>query len=263
MICLVDMEKRPGRRSSPPPAASTTQHRLVPQAYMDDIRNRLEEISGHHCLLRPYADITPNWLTNSDVKVLVLSGNVTAWEAYDVADFQPLMAIVRSASLPILGLCGGLQFIALAHGVDIGPMRELETDEEDVGDGFGAGYLKEWGFTPVRVLHSDPLFAGLESPDFLEAHYCEVKSVPAGFELLASTGVCRVQALRQVGTLVCGTQFHPEAYVAKPAHRRNWLVNLVYPDGYTQNQLDGRRFLTNFFREAGILPEQGDVTSHG
>ena len=262
MICLVDMEKRPSESSNPPPAASPTQHQLVPKAYLDDVRRRLEEIAGHRCLLKRYDDVTPDWLASSDIQALILSGNVTAWDAYDPVDLQPLMEIVRGASLPILGLCGGLQFIALAHGVDVGPMRELRPSEEDVSDGFGTGYLKEWGFTPVQVLRSDPLFAGLESPIFLEAHYWEVREAPFGFELLASTDVCRVQALRQIGTLVCGTQFHPEAYVAKPARRRNWLVNLVYPDGYTQNQLDGRRFLINFFREADILPKKGNVTAH-
>lgn len=262
MICLVDMEHRSPDRQDPCSPVPPTPGCVVPRAYLEDVRRRLEEISGHQCMIRPYADVTPSWLDISDISALILSGNVTAWDAYDRANLRPLMEIVRSAPLPILGLCGGLQFIALAHDVHVGPMRELEAGEVEVSNSFGAGYLKEWGFTPVRVLRSDPLFTGLEAPVFLEAHYHEVKRVPQGFELLATTDVCRIQAIRRVDGLVCGTQFHPEAYVTKPARRRNWLVDLVYPDGYTQEQPDGRRFLANFFREACILPEQRNVTSH-
>jgi len=105
----------------------------------------------------------------------------------------------------------------------------------------------------VRVLKADPLFDGLgEKPAFLAAHYWEVKEVPPGFELLASSDACLIQAIKQVGRLVYGTQFHPEAYTEGQAHRRSWLVNLVYPEGYTEEQTDGRKLLINFFREAGI-----------
>lgn len=250
MICLVDMEHRAPDRQDPCSAVPPTQGCVVPRVYLDDVRRRLEDISGYQCMIRPYADVTPNWLDISDINALILSGNVTAWDAYDPASLQPLTEIVRSAPLPILGLCGGLQFIALAHGAEVGPIRELEDGEDDVNADLGLGYYKEWGFTPIRIVGSDPLFAELKAPVFLEAHYWEVKSVPPGFELLASTDSCRVQAVRRAGTLVYGTQFHPEAYIAPPSHRSNWLVDLVYPNGYTQEQPDGRQVLTNFFREA-------------
>ncbi|MCK4392541.1 hypothetical protein KAX17_06510, partial [Candidatus Bipolaricaulota bacterium] len=110
------------------------------------------------------------------------------------------------------------------------------------------------GFVPVHVLRSDPLFDGLgEEPVFLAAHYWEVKEVPPGFELLASSDACQIQVIKQVGKFVYGTQFHPEAYTEAQANCRSWLINRVYPEDYTREQAAGRRLLANFFRMAGIL----------
>jgi GMP synthase (glutamine-hydrolysing) len=155
--------------------------------------------------------------------------------------------------LPILGICGGLQLIAMAHGAALGPMRRLQKGEADPNEGFASGYFKEWGFVPVRVLEPDPLFEGLgQKPVFLEAHYWDVKEVPPGFELLASSDACRIQAIRQTGRLVYGTQFHPEAYLAGKEALQSWLVNFVYPKGHTDVHADGRRLLANFFTLAGV-----------
>lgn len=244
MICYVDMEHSRAMTC----ASEREDHR----AHVTDVKQRLEDISGTACAVRRYKDVSRRWLQSTGAQALVLSGNVTEWHRYDEASLQELIEIVRDGSLPTLGLCGGLQFIAIAHGGLVGPMRKLRTGEEDVGQGFGSGYVKEWGFTPVRVIKRDPLFDGLREPVFLQAHYWEVKQVPEGFERLASTDLCTVQVLRRVGTLVYGTQFHPEAYVAEPSDRDSWLIDLVYPGGYSQLQPDGRQLLANFFRTAGV-----------
>jgi len=260
MILFVDMEHpRAVRRGAPCPEVGDNPQ-AEREAYIDDVRRRLEVCSGTRCVARRYWEITERWLDSQGAVALILGGNVTDWGAYDQARLEPLMRIVRAASLPILGLCGGLQFIALAHGFDVGPIRTLAPGEDDAGASFGAGYLKEWGYTEVDVLaDQDPIFDGLtesgEPPIFLEAHYCEVKAVPEGFELLASTPMTPVQAFRRTGTLVYGTQFHPEAYIAQPDDADNCLIRQVYPDGYAGRQPAGRRFLMNFFRTAGIQNE--------
>jgi len=105
----------------------------------------------------------------------------------------------------------------------------------------------------VTIIEPDPLFEGLVSPVFLEAHYWEVQEIPRGFTLLATTDVCRVQAIRRIGEPVYGTQFHPEAYIVGAGDAGGWLLDLVYPDGYTEYQPDGHTLLTNFFRVIGIL----------
>mgnify|MGYP006288800619 CR=1 FL=1 len=256
MIALVDLEHELARRSRRggqpgrhPPS--------VPESYVRYVQASLARISRQRCVVRHYTEVSAKWLEGAPIKALVLGGNVTAWSEYDEESLEPLMQVVRGASLPMLGICGGLQLMALAHGVAVRPMRELSAGERDPAPDIASGYSKEWGFTPVRVMKPDPLFQGLEEPVFLQAHYSEVKGLPENFVLLASTDVCPIQAVRRRGTAVYGTQFHPEAYVSGDRPGGNWLVDLVYPQGYTNDQRDGRRLLVNFFREAGVLSQPG------
>ena len=246
MICYVDMEHEK--------AFQGAEKWAVHQVRRTDVKRRLEETSGDICLKRQYRRVTRRWLSESKIRALVISGNATDWTEYNEEDLLEMYRIIRSAELPILGLCGGCQLIAMAHGAPLGLMRRLKEREKDSYEDFAPGYFKEWGFVPVHVLRSDPLFDGLgEEPVFLAAHYWEVKEVPPGFELLASSDACQIQVIKQVGKFVYGTQFHPEAYTEAQADRRSWLINRVYPEDYTREQAAGRRLLANFFRMAGIL----------
>jgi GMP synthase-like glutamine amidotransferase len=173
---------------------------------------------------------------------------------YDPADLAELQDVIRRATWPILGLCGGHQLIAMTHGAAVAPMRRLRPGEPDVTDLSAPGYLKEWGFMPVDVIESDPIFDGLgASPVFLEMHYCEIKELPPGFEVLASTRDCAIQVIKQHGKPVYGTQFHPESYTESAYDRRNPLVNRQYPGGYPEARPAGRDLIANFFRIAGVL----------
>jgi GMP synthase-like glutamine amidotransferase len=204
-----------------------------------EVKLRLEEISGQACLLQRYPRVTRQRLKEWNIRALIISGCGADWSEYSEADLAEMYRIIRAADLPILGLCGGHQLIAMAYGAPLGTMRRLEEGEEDVYPGLGPGYLKEWGYTPVRVVKADPIFEGLgEEPMLLEAHYWEVKEVPPGFELLASTDVCRIQAIKQTGQLVYGTQFHPEYYYLSEEEKLRY---------------DGRELLANFFKLTGIL----------
>ncbi|MCH5378095.1 MAG: gamma-glutamyl-gamma-aminobutyrate hydrolase family protein, partial [Planctomycetes bacterium] len=103
----------------------------------------------------------------------------------------------------------------------------------DYSVGYNPGQFKEWGFTPVQIVRRDPLFEGLpEEVVVREAHAYHVVQVPDGFELLASTAECKVQAFKHRQRLVYGTQFHPE----------------VNDDDHPH----GRAILENFFRLAGL-----------
>ena len=245
MICYVDMEHELAMQDDADRAAH--------EAHCLDVRHRLEQTSGDVCVVRHYTTVTPAWIKSSGTRALIIGGNVTDWVEYDETDLLRLYEIIRSAELPILGICGGCQLIAMAHGAALGPMRRLQQGEVDVNEGFASGYFKEWGFVPVRVLKPDPLFNGLgQEPVLLAAHYWEVKGVPPGFELLASSDACRTQAIRQAGRLVYGVQFHPEAYIGGEKDLQSWLVNLVYSEGHTEVHADGRWLLANFFALIGV-----------
>jgi GMP synthase-like glutamine amidotransferase len=216
-----------------------------------DVKLKLEAISGQPCIVLRYTDVTAQLLRDLNITSLVVSGNAVGFEEYSDGSLAELQQIICQADLPIIGLCGGHQLIGIAHGAPTQPMRPLQPDEPDPTTLSAPGYYKEWGYFPVNVLQPDPLFDGLgPAPTFLEAHFCELKELPVGFERLASTAECPIQAMKRVGRLVYGVQFHPEAYTEGTHDRRNSLVDLIYPDGSAPDRPDGQRLLANFFRIA-------------
>jgi GMP synthase-like glutamine amidotransferase len=245
MICFIDLEHESWLQ--------LRQNRLEHYAFILDVKLKLEALSGHPCLVQRYTDVTLEGLRALPVGALVISGNATGFEQYAAAPLAELQRIIRAAEWPVIAFCGGHQQIALAHGAEVGPMRRLHPGEPDITDLSAPGFLKEWGFMPVSVVANDPILNGLGNPPvFLEVHYCEVKAVPPGFHLLASSADCRVQLMKRNDRPVYGAQFHPEGYTEWPGDGRSELVNLIYPRGYDRAAPDGRRLLENFFQVAGL-----------
>jgi GMP synthase (glutamine-hydrolysing) len=226
MICYVDIEHEK--------VLQDEKKRSFHLAERTDIKQRLEEISGESCMVQRYSHVTRQRLRDWGIRALIVSLNRSDWAHYSETDLTEMYRIIRAAEWPMIGLCGGCQLIAMAHGASLGPIRRLRQGEDDPSKDRAPGYFKEWGFMPVRVVQSDPLFDGLgEEPVFHQEHYWEVKEVPPHFKVLASTDECRIQVIKHVEKLLYGTQFHPERY--------------------TEEQPDGRRLLINFFKLAGVL----------
>jgi GMP synthase-like glutamine amidotransferase len=225
LIWYVDIEHEQALRD---PQRSAEHQRVI-----DFRAGVLSRASTATCESIRYTDLNRALAEERGVCALAVSGNVTDWDHYDMATFRPLLDLIQDGRLPVIAFCGGHQLLALWYGADCGPLRKLDPGEADPNDSFGPGYFKEVGFKPVRVVKDDPLFATLgEAPVFFESHYWEVVEPPAGFELLASTAECRVQAMKHSQYPIYSTQFHPE------------VNNEANPDGLT--------LLQNFFRIAGV-----------
>jgi GMP synthase (glutamine-hydrolysing) len=249
MICFVSIEHESWLENP--------ENRLAHLAYCMDVKLKVEALTGRPCLVQRYPDVTRHQLRGLGIAALLISGNAADWYRYGREELAELCDLIREAEWPILGFCGGLQLIALAHGSNTAPMRRLRPGEPDVTTLSAPGYRKEWGFMPVDVVDPDPIFDGLGAPPmFLQVHYCEVKELPPGFRLLASSKDCAIQAIRRNDGPVYGVQFHTEGYTEEPHDRRNPLVNLVYPEGYPEARPDGRDLLANFFRIAGVLDRE-------
>ncbi len=241
MICFVSIEHESWLEDPEARAAHL--------AYCMDVKLKLEEIAGTPCLVQRYQDVNRELLHELGIKALLISGNASDWVHYDPRELTDLYEIIRQAEWPILGFCGGLQLIAMAHGSDSGAHAPPAAGRTGHHDPLWSRLSEGVGLYARRRGRGGPDLRGLgTSPVFLEVHYCEVKAVAAR---LSDPGLqrrdCPIQTMKQLDQPIYGVQFHPEGYTDYPHDRRNALVNLVYPEGYPQAQPDGRGLTDQLF----------------
>jgi GMP synthase (glutamine-hydrolysing) len=102
-----------------------------------------------------------------------------------------LLADAVDAGLPVLGVCLGMQLLALALGAPLHRRHGTEI-----------------GFAPVHVVGEDKVLAPLGARPTVLHWHSDAVDLPAGATLLAATPATPVQAFR-AGTAL-GLQFHLE-----------------------------------------------------
>ena len=186
-----------------------------------------------------YSDISSKKIKDIDPHMVFLTGRLTYAGDVEEDAYAAELAMIRESDIPLFGICLGHQLIATAHGATLGRMFETSEYEEDI---------REEGFVEMNIRLRDPIFSGIHNPFMAyEYHLEEVKEVPEHFELLASSQMCEVQAIRHKEKLIYGVQFHPEAY------------NQLFPAGemILQNFYDLARPKT-IFHIPGIQPTLTD-----
>jgi GMP synthase-like glutamine amidotransferase len=175
---------------------------------------RLEELSGDACLVVRYYRLSPDLLRELNVKAVFVSGCHTDFEHYSDESLAGLRAVYREAPQPLLGFCAGMQLLAQAYHAEIGPLGSLGPGEIDPYEGaYVPGVKQERGFMALTLQKSHPLFKGLaQQPTFFQDHYWEVKAPPPGFQVLAGSDLCSIQAIAHMDRPLFGVQFHPEEY---------------------------------------------------
>jgi GMP synthase (glutamine-hydrolysing) len=72
------------------------------------------------------------------------------------------------------------------------------------------GERGEYGIAQLTVSSEDPLLRGVQESQIWMSHRDTVMAVPAGFHVIAATGVSGVAAMSSVDRKLFGLQFHPE-----------------------------------------------------
>ncbi|MCC6622157.1 MAG: gamma-glutamyl-gamma-aminobutyrate hydrolase family protein [Deltaproteobacteria bacterium] len=144
---------------------------------------------------------------------VVIGPNETPFPAYPPA-FDRFLGWLRARRGPTLGICGGHQALALAHGAPVAPVHKVAAATTSY-----AGMPRVSGPQRIRLLGDpDPIVVGL--PDevvVMASHVDEVKDVPPGFRVLALGDPSRIQILRADRRPMWGVQFHPERPVPPEA----------------------------------------------
>jgi GMP synthase-like glutamine amidotransferase len=132
--------------------------------------------------------------------LIVMGGPMDVWDidehAFLIAEKRAIRQWVREWRKPMLGICLGHQLLADALGGTCGPQRPPEVGIMDIE-------LTDEGKT-------DRLMAGLPlSFKALQWHSVRVAQLPEDGVVLASSPLCRCQAIR-VGDRAWGIQYHVE-----------------------------------------------------
>jgi len=123
---------------------------------------------------------------------VILSGGPSS--VYDEGAPMPDPAVLE-AGLPVLGVCYGMQLIALSEGGRV-----------------EGGHRREFGPSRLVPVPDSPLFAGTPAEGFQAwmSHGDRVVEIPPGYSVCASTGSLPVAAMENRALRRFCVQFHPE-----------------------------------------------------
>lgn len=197
--------------------------------HVQKLRSSLDiytSLSGAPCLSQGLLRIRSSHIERLPLLCIIIGGNKAPWERYGERLLKEALRIVRDADVPILGICGGHQLLAMALGGRVAPIRSLGEDEHDDYPEQNPGFFREQGFMKVRILSNSPIFGDMP-PEITvsQSHYCEVKSLPPELVKLAESDGCGIQALAHRNRPLFGVQFHPERYDRDHPHGRAVLEN--------------------------------------
>ncbi|MGB9986534.1 GMP synthase subunit A [Salarchaeum japonicum] len=135
-------------------------------------------------------DMVDNTTDPADVDAdgIVLSGGPSMDRAGRSADYLDL-------DVPVLGICLGMQLIA-----------------DELGGRVGSGDYGGYADVTVDIVDEDDPLVGSLAPEtrVWASHADEVKELPEGFTLTATSDVCDVEAMSDADRDLYGVQWHPE-----------------------------------------------------
>lgn len=165
--------------------------------YTQLIARRVREI-GVYCELLPF-DVDVDYIKNFNPKGIILSGGP---DTVTTDDSARAPEIVFDLDVPILGICYGMQTMAMQLG---GKATSAEKHE--------------YGFAKIRARRHSPLLIDINDEindeghgllDVWMSHGIEVTKLPNGFERIASSDNCDIAGFANTEKSYYGLQFHPE-----------------------------------------------------
>ncbi len=171
--------------------------------YTQLIARRVRELDVY-CEIHPFNKIPE---IGPEVKGIILSGSPCSVRDEGAPDLD--LTALRGR-LPILGVCYGAQLVAHQNGGEVVPSETRE---------YGRANLAQID-TPI------PLFKEMNhlSQDWM-SHGDSIKTLPANFDIIASTHSVKVAAFKIQNEETYGIQFHPE--VTHSTEGKNLLRNFV------------------------------------
>ena len=184
-------------------------------------------------------------------EAIVLSGTLRDFDYYQQPMLDGFASFIQKTKIPVLAICGGHQLVGLSFGARVVTLDKLEQHEQR------EDRPHEYQYRFIRITSpSDPIFAGINTVDddvipgtsqrarilrVWQNHGLQLDRVPKGFELLATSYLCRNQMMvkRSEGQLIYTVQFHLEkSFEDWNKSRTRWE--------HPNDSRDGRLLFENF-----------------
>jgi GMP synthase (glutamine-hydrolysing) len=175
--------------------------------YTQLIARRIRE-SHVYCEIHPPPE-SISFVRERNPKGIILSGGPNSVYEQGAPQIDP--AIVE-LGIPVLGVCYGMQLVALAAGGSV----------EAAGE-------REYGRAELEVLRQDGLFAGFDRGERMQvwmSHGDRVTGLPDRFAAIGASRNSPVAAFADTDSRLFGVQFHPE--VAHTPRGREILNNFLF-----------------------------------
>ena len=163
---------------------------------IEHLYNTVCNSSVHTVEIRDYTTLT----VSEDLKqydAIILSGSQRKLTEIGNAElFQNEYELIRRQTRPMLGICFGIQLMAITFGEDVVHMGQ-----------------KYDGYYMVRKVEKDDLFEGLGDKFLVrQSHEEMVPKLPYDFLLLADSPNCPIEVIKHQIYPIYGVQFHPERF---------------------------------------------------
>ena len=126
------------------------------------------------------------------VKGVIISGSPILVTDVDTSPYLEIIHKAINSKLPILGICFGHQVLGMHFGAEASRMKE----DRDL--------------QTVEAYEDCILFNKLPNEVQMIEDHCETISIPAGFQLVASSDACVNEVMQHLTLPYFGVQFHPE-----------------------------------------------------
>jgi GMP synthase (glutamine-hydrolysing) len=186
---------------------------------------------------------------------IVLSGTLRDFDYYDPKLLEDFAVFIRQTNIPVLAICGGHQLVGLSFGARVVTLDKHEQHEQR------ENRQVEYQYRFVRITElNDPIFRSINEGEggiwqdptkearilrVWQNHGLQLDRVPTGFQLLATSYLCRNQMMvrNTAGQLIYTVQFHLEkSFEDWNKSRTRWE--------HPNESRDGRILFENFLRLA-------------
>ena len=187
---------------------------------------------------------------------IVMSGTYSDFDFYNPAHLEKFKTFIHETEIPVLAICGAHQLVGMSFGAELKTLDDLNPAEKR------KDRTVEYQYRFIKITDtSDPIFEGISGDDNSGAearvwqdytlqddilrvwqnHGLQVEGIPEGFELLATSYLCKNQMMvkRDEKQLIYCVQFHLEKSF------EDWSKNPTRWEHPNESR-DGRILFENF-----------------